>query len=101
MPIGICELCKNKRELCDSHYLSKFAYKRYVSNQALGGRFADLKSQKHHNKQLTDYLLCSDCEGRFCTSEKGAAGFLSRVEESRTSDQDYDESLHYFAVSIS
>jgi hypothetical protein len=101
MPIGTCELCKNKGELRDSHYLSKFAYKRYVSNQARGGRFADLKSQKHHNKQLTDYLLCDECEERFCASESSAAQFLSRVEGNPTSDHEYDNSMHYFAVSIS
>jgi hypothetical protein len=101
MSIGICELCKNKRELLDSHYWSKFAYKRYVSNQARGGRFVDLRILKHHNKQATDYLLCQDCEERFCVSETGTAQFLSRVEINATSDHHYGESLHYFAVSIS
>lgn len=101
MPIGICELCKNKRELRDSHYFSKFAYKRYVSNQARGGSFADLKSRKHHNKQLKDYLLCDECEERFCTSESIAAQFLSRVDGNPASDHEYDQSMKYFAVSIS
>lgn len=100
-PIGICQLCMNKGTLCDSHVWPKFAYKRYVSDVKRGGSFTDLYKQKHHNKQVTDYLFCTGCEQRLSLSEKNARQFLERVERNPTCSHDYEALLHYFAVSIS
>lgn len=67
MPEGPCALCRNVRELRDSHYLPKAFYKRLRNpgeknpNPILvtdAGKVAT-------SKQVTDYLLCGECEDRF------------------------------------
>jgi hypothetical protein len=87
--------------LRDSHIWPKFAYKRYVSDQNKGGSFTDLGAIKHHNKQVTDYLLCQACEQRFSRFEAYAAEFLNRVEREPQLGHAYDKPLHDFAVSVS
>lgn len=73
--MGICRLCLKMKPLMDSHMLSKAAYKR-VRGEGRNPHpyFAseDMAIQTSH--QITDYLLCADCEKRF--SEEGENPFF-------------------------
>lgn len=101
MPARICELCGNRGELRDSHVWPKFAYKRYVAEQAHGGRFTDLVKETHHNKQVTEYLLCADCEERLSRAERSTAQFLTQAGQRPTTSHQYGPPFHDFVVSIS
>jgi len=66
-PIGICRLCLKERELKNSHFISKAAYK-----HLLGG---DGKNQNPYlvneqlsvqtSNQITAHAFCAECEDRF------------------------------------
>lgn len=79
MPIGECKLCLQTRELQNSHYLPKGAY-RVNSAPALKNPHPVVLSNdelRQSSAQLSDYLLCSDCEQRF--SKNGEAWVLANV----------------------
>ena len=67
MPRGTCRLCRKERELKDSHLIPKAYY-----------RLMRMRGAKNPNpvvvspgvayqtsRQVMDYLLCDECEGRF------------------------------------
>src|SRR5579863_4191438 len=67
-PTGPCALCREERLLCDSHLLPKAIYRLM--------RDPDLKNPNPvhvvrdgaavaTSKQITDYLLCEECEQQF------------------------------------
>lgn len=67
MPTGICRLCGQNAELQDSHLLPKAFYK---LAWAAGGRnpnpiVVTPKVALKTSRQVSDYLLCRDCEERF------------------------------------
>ncbi len=75
---GICKLCLKARNLQDSHYLPRSVYKsnrgRALKNQnpvALGAQI------RQDQEQVTDYVLCSECEQRF--NKNGERWVLARV----------------------
>jgi hypothetical protein len=75
---GICKLCLKLRDLQDSHYLPRSVYKsnraRALKNQnpvALGTEI------RQDQEQVTDYVLCSECEQRF--NKYGEDWVLARV----------------------
>jgi|SRR5580704_2158229 hypothetical protein len=67
MPVGICKLCLQTKDLQDSHLIPRAMYK-YVRTPAkknpnpvvVGRRVTATTS-----KQVSDYVLCSDCEQLF------------------------------------
>ena len=68
--IGLCALCREMRDLCDSHYLPKSVYR--IINKSHEPHdsspvIVDVPGQAafHSNRQLRKHLLCLDCEGRF------------------------------------
>ncbi len=96
---GDCQLCGQLSELQDSHVWSKFAYKRYTTDQTHGGRFVDLFKGGFSNKQYTEPWFCRACEARFA---EGPAGLLcDRIERNPHAIQEYDSELLRFATSIS
>jgi hypothetical protein len=67
LPIGICALCRNKRELHNSHFLPKALYR---LTRAAGKRNPHSvritsKGRRQTAFQARTHLLCSDCERRF------------------------------------
>jgi len=79
MPIGICKLCLQTKELQNSHYLPKGAYR---VNRAPALKNPDpvvLSNDelRQSSAQLSDYLLCSDCEQKF--SKNGESWVLNNI----------------------
>ena len=72
--IGTCALCLTPgSELRNSHILPKWAYRRIMDQQAIGG---DRNPVKIHagkaiqtSEQLVEPLLCTACEGKLSTDE--------------------------------
>jgi hypothetical protein len=70
MPIGVCKLCLQTKALQDSHYLPKGAYKRNRAPALKNPSPVVLSNNElvQSSTQLSDYLLCSDCEQKFNTN---------------------------------
>jgi hypothetical protein len=79
MPIGVCKLCLQTRPLQDCHYLPKGAYKINRAPALKNASPVVLSNEQllQSSAQLSDYLLCSDCEQRF--SKNGEAWVLGNV----------------------
>ena len=67
MPMGVCKLCLQTKDLRDSHLIPRAMY-RYVRtpsqknpNPVVVGRRVTATT----SKQVSDYVLCSDCEQLF------------------------------------
>lgn len=78
--VGICKLCKNSRELQDSHYLPKNVFKTVArSFQPHESAPVIVNGTSHSalytNDQPTQHLLCSGCEDRF---SKFGEGYVAR-----------------------
>jgi hypothetical protein len=69
-----CALCKEKKDLRDSHYFPKAAYRevgRSKTNKEPPVTVEMQKSYSHSSdRQYKKYLLCGDCEQLFATREK-------------------------------
>lgn len=98
--IGICKLCLQTKELCNSHIIPEFAYKDvYVYHSANNRRLQTLKFEKgakpeltHYQKGIREHLLCQDCELKFSVWEKYV------IENLRTLTQGYSEKFIYVRV---
>lgn len=79
MPIGVCKLCLQTKDLQDSHYLPKGTYKINRAPALKNASPVVLSNDQlfQSTAQLSDYLLCSDCEQRF--SRNGEAWVLRNV----------------------
>lgn len=77
MKIGICKLCLEENELCNSHIIPEFAYK-YVYDYSKGGRKISHYTPSISNnlivtseqKGYREPLLCRNCENKFSKWEK-------------------------------
>jgi len=79
MPVGVCALCLEKKELRNSHIIPEFMYvniydkdpKRFYS---LSIKEENIESGKSRIEQkgIREYLLCDACEGKFSKYEKYA-----------------------------
>ena len=68
--IGSCKLCqKNAVELCDSHILPAWAYKRARGDKTPPVVVEDNKAF-YCARQASEYMLCPECEQRFSRREK-------------------------------
>jgi hypothetical protein len=96
---GVCHLCREEAWLQNSHVWPRFIYKEFVSEQSMGGQFADLTQQRLSGEQFKEHWFCKPCEGRF---GEDTTARLCRKFKSRPNDiQDYDEEFFRFVVSIS
>ena len=71
-PLTMCRLCRNTRPLQNSHLLPQAAYKPLRDDKPLANPHPVTMTRKTTlatAKQVTAYLLCSDCETLF--SQKG------------------------------
>lgn len=81
MPIGTCKLCLQTKELQDSHYLPKGGYKVNRAPALKNPSPVVLTNDEllQSSAQLSDYLLCSDCEQKFNSNgEKWVLGNIPR-----------------------
>lgn len=79
MPIGVCKLCLQTKDLQNSHYMPKGAYKINRAPALKNASPVVLSDEQllQSTAQLSDYLLCPDCEQRF--SRNGEAWVLNNV----------------------
>ena len=67
MKFGRCELCKQMRDLHDSHYAPKGGYKKNRADQITNPNpvvFVNGKA-KQTSSQIRDFKFCTECERRF------------------------------------
>jgi hypothetical protein len=67
MKFGQCELCKQMRDLHDSHYAPKGGYKKNRADQVTNPNpivFVNGKA-KQTSSQIRDFKFCTECEKRF------------------------------------
>ena len=79
MEIGVCKLCLQTRPLQDSHYLPKGAYKANRAPSLTNPNPVVVSNEQlsRSSAQLSDYLLCSDCEQKF--SKNGESWVLANI----------------------
>jgi hypothetical protein len=68
MPIGLCKLCLLTKELQDSHLMPRSLYKKARSSGGKGNQdplLVTKSARKRSSYQITDYVLCRECEHRF------------------------------------
>jgi len=98
--IGECALCKNTRELEESHIIPKFVFRHLKKTSVRNIRSAQTPnmviqdSEKHH-------MLCGECEDRFNIVE---TAFANRIfypfQNNNQADFVYEDWLHYFITSV-
>ena len=77
MPRGLCKLCLQNKNLCNSHYLPKSLYRRMRKE---GGGHPIVMTPGlivSTSRQVRDHVFCADCEDRF--NSGGEAYFMSLV----------------------
>lgn len=82
--MSICALCGQPKTLQDSHLIPKWAYRRLQNTEK--GRDDPIRVANgtacHTSAQITQHLLCEDCEGRFSRREDYVAK-LTTLENGR------------------
>ena len=75
MKHGTCALCQKETNLAESHLLPKALYKslRNIDPDDMNPLFLNRNVFMRTSRQIADYLLCTDCEGRF---EQEGEGWL-------------------------
>lgn len=66
--LGLCKLCILKKDLQDSHLMPRSLYKKARGSGTKGNQDPHVltaKERRSTSHQITDYVLCSDCEQRF------------------------------------
>ncbi|KAA1258597.1 hypothetical protein LF1_11190 [Rubripirellula obstinata] len=99
--VGVCRLCKQHRNLRNSHIWPSFGYRDFVSDRETGGAFINLETNRFFPKQIKRYWYCNDCEQVFSRGEKYAKEMLAEIDEQNPSPTEYDERFHAFCTSIS
>jgi len=83
MPVGKCKLCLLEKELRKSHYLPK-GLLRYLQEHSLTNPnpvTVTPDSVLQTSQQITDYLLCEDCEQRFnLNGERWLIRHMARID---------------------
>lgn len=87
MPVGICPMCQQTKELRDSHLMSKGLYKLVHPPGYAALSFSE-KSIFPTTKQTSEYLLCGDCEQRL--SNGGETWVLPRLAQGNGEFKLYD-----------
>ncbi len=125
MPVGICKLCLETKNLRDSHLIPRamYTYVRTPTQKNPNPVVVGRKVTATTSKQVSDYVLCSDCEQLF--NRNGESWMLRQVwngtrfpllERLELSHQDYTfqealvfsgsavgldiEKLGYFGLSV-
>lgn len=78
MKHGICKLCLGEADLCNSHYLGKALYA-LLQTEGEQPVFVSPSRVVQTSLQISDYLLCEQCEQRFSRGgERYAHSLMSR-----------------------
>ena len=77
--LGICRLCRNERKLCVSHFMPAALYRTGKTMAWATDETAGVAP-----REIKDYLLCDECEGRF--SKRGESPVLSWIEPNKTGE---------------
>jgi hypothetical protein len=65
---GICKLCLQDKDLQDSHLMPRSLYKKARGSGSKGNQdphILTVRGRRPTSHQITDHVLCRDCEGRF------------------------------------
>jgi len=65
MKQGICKLCENEKELCDSHLMPQGFYWRVLGEDERNPILITERGSRESSIQVRDYVLCRECEERF------------------------------------
>jgi hypothetical protein len=82
--IGQCKLCLERKELRDSHLLPRSLYGTLRTTEVLNPNpiFLTSTRARQTSKQITDYVLCDDCEGLF--NANGESWMMAQIARSGT-----------------
>lgn len=102
MQDGICQLCKQPKELLESHIVPRFIYRHFKETSATGY----LRHNECINRRVQDgakrRLLCAECEGNFNEWETIVANKLYYpLAKGNLISSRYGPWLLKFAVSVS
>jgi hypothetical protein len=126
--LGTCKLCTFEKDLQDSHLLPRALYKKAHGSGTKGNQdphVVTVRGRRPSSHQVTDYVLCRDCEQRFnkngedyvmrlVTQQNGEFPLLEALNSipsqqsgknfaaysaAGTSDIDRDK-IGYFAISV-
>ena len=80
---GVCKLCLQQRELCDSHIIPEFMYKPLYDNKhrAIAVSANGTEQEETIQKGYREPLLCKECENRLSVWETHVARVWSKVLE--------------------
>jgi hypothetical protein len=82
MPTGVCKLCLQTKDLQDSHLMPAAAYKK-TRGTGKGSRHPvtlTAKASFQNSRQISDFVLCKDCEQRF---NAGGEAYVMRLVTSK------------------
>lgn len=73
---GICKLCLQEKELCNSHIIPEFMYNKIYNEKPrkffllkYNNKDSTLSKKRPEQKGIREYLLCSECEGKLSKYE--------------------------------
>jgi len=91
----ICRLCRQDRDLCQSHIFPEFLYERLYDSTHRFGHLAGPDSEKLlHQKGIRERLLCEQCEGRLSRFEAYARRVLFEPGYARVIVDDGDRCVY-------
>lgn len=100
-PTGECKLCREVRELCDSHYLPKSSY--VLARAPALKNPNPIMSVNGQLKQISDqyrgYVLCEECEGRF--NKGGETWLMANLPKGPSGDCPLQDALGPLTPSFS
>ena len=74
MPVGLCKLCLQEKELQDSHLIGRAIYRRIRKDEGEDPIVMTPDIVLQTSRQVSDYVFCKDCEDRF---SKGGEKYVS------------------------
>lgn len=96
-----CALCKNDRELRESHIVPKFVFRWMAKTSGTKYFRQAVTPNLRRQDGPKQKLLCSDCEALFSTYERWFAEHIFRPYiENRQFKLPYDENLFRFIISL-
>jgi hypothetical protein len=97
MEIGICKLCHQEKELCNSHIFPEFCYENIYDRNPR--RFLEYSNNqkmdhKYYQKGIREHLLCRDCENILSINEK----YFKENVFNETLDLKSDNNTHKYII---
>ena len=83
MPVGVCKLCLQLRELENSHLMQKALYRRFLKQSGGSPIVMTPALATSTSKQVRDFVFCRECERRFNVG--GEQYVMSQISDARKS----------------